>query len=107
MIDKKKSVSNRNLMNPLIIFSPKKRKKKKERKKNPIIIKCVTLMVVTLCQNYDVFILAISLFSFFIGILISFLTIWSVGLGLSFVIKMDLPFLIFLLWVFPCKIEMN
>ena len=30
MIDKKKSVSNRNLMNPLIIFS---KKRKKERKK--------------------------------------------------------------------------
>ena len=64
MIDKKKSVSNRNLMNPLIIFSPKKKKKRK-RKKNPIIIKCVTLMVVTLRQNYDVFILAISLFLIF------------------------------------------
>ena len=27
MIDKKKSVSNRNLMNPLIIFSKKRKKK--------------------------------------------------------------------------------
>ena len=34
MIDKKKSVSNRNLMNPLIIFSPKKKKKKKKKKES-------------------------------------------------------------------------
>ena len=32
MIDKKKSVSNRNIMNPLIIFSQKKKKKKKEKR---------------------------------------------------------------------------
>ena len=34
MIDKKKSVSNRNIMNPLIIFSQKKKKKKRKKKES-------------------------------------------------------------------------
>ena len=34
MIDKKKSVSNRNTMNHLIIFSQKKKKKKRKKKES-------------------------------------------------------------------------